>query len=190
MLKQSSLIKKLIRNAVLIVVLFALMTVLNTTDILTSKMLTIKDGSDSTQNIEITGAGYTEVMIQRWGYLIFAFVMIFSAIRASKGFKEDNTSKVLKNLAIIPVYLVVLFLVIIIFNVVFVNSNKLDKEKEYLAYNIENTKNAYKINIEEKSLENSGTITQKDVDENTDVINNIRIVNEDTVLKTLEDNQT
>lgn len=190
MLKQSSLIKKLIRNAVLIVVLFALMTLLNTTDILTSKMLTIKDGSDSTQNIEITGAGYTEVMIQRWGYLIFAFVMIFSAIRASKGFKEDNTSKVLKNLAIIPGYLVVLFLVIIIFNVVFVNSNKLDKEKEYLAYNIENTKNAYKINIEEKSLENSGTITQKDVDENTDVINNIRIVNEDTVLKTLEDNQT
>ena len=190
MLKQSSLIKKLIRNAALIVVLFALMTVLNTTDILTSKMLTIKDGSDSTQNIEITGAGYTEVMIQRWGYLIFAFVMIFSAIRASKGFKEDNTSKVLKNLAIIPGYLVVLFLVIIIFNVVFVNSNKLDKEKEYLAYNIENTKNAYKINIEEKSLENSGTITQKDVDENTDVINNIRIVNEDTVLKTLEDNQT
>lgn len=190
MLKQSSLIKKLIRNAVLIVVLFALMTVLNTTDILTSKMLTIKDGSDSTQNIEITGAGYTEVMIQRWGYLIFAFVMIFSAIRASKGFKEDNTSKVLKNLAIIPGYLVVLFLVIIIFNVVFVNSNKLDKEKEYLAYNIENTKNAYKINIEEKSLENSGTITQKDVDENTDVINNIRIVNEDTVLKNLEDNQT
>lgn len=190
MLKQSSLIKKLIRNAVLIVVLFALMTVLNTTDILTSKMLTIKDGSDSTQNIEITGAGYTEVMIQRCGYLIFAFVMIFSAIRASKGFKEDNTSKVLKNLAIIPGYLVVLFLVIIIFNVVFVNSNKLDKEKEYLAYNIENTKNAYKINIEEKSLENSGTITQKDVDENTDVINNIRIVNEDTVLKTLEDNQT
>ena len=190
MLKQSSLIKKLIRNAVLIVVLFALMTVLNTTDILTSKMLTIKDGSDSTQNIEITGAGYTEVMIQRWGYFIFAFVMIFSAIRASKGFKEDNTSKVLKNLAIIPGYLVVLFLVIIIFNVVFVNSNKLDKEKEYLAYNIENTKNAYKINIEEKSLENSGTITQKDVDENTDVINNIRIVNEDTVLKTLEDNQT
>ena len=190
MLKQSSLIKKLIRNAVLIVVLFALMTLLNTTDILTSKMLTIKDGSDSTQNIEISGAGYTEVMIQRWGYLIFAFVMIFSAIRASKGFKEDNTSKVLKNLAIIPGYLVVLFLVIIIFNVVFVNSNKLDKEKEYLAYNIENTKNAYKINIEEKSLENSGTITQKDVDENTDVINNIRIVNEDTVLKTLEDNQT
>lgn len=190
MLKQSSLIKKLIRNAVLIVVLFALMTLLNTTDILTSKMLTIKDGSDSTQNIEITGAGYTEVMIQRWGYLIFAFVMIFSAIRASKGFKEDNTSKVLKNLAIIPGYLVVLFLVIIIFNVVFVNSNKLDKEKEYLAYNIENTKNAYKINIEEKSLENSGTITQKDVDENTDVINNIRIVNEDTVLKTLENNQT
>ena len=190
MLKESSLIKKLIRNAVLIVVLFALMTLLNTTDILTSKMLTIKDGSDTTQNIEITGAGYTEVMIQRWGYLIFAFVMIFAAIKAAKGFKEDNTSKVLKNLAIIPGYLVVLFLVIIIFNVVFVNSNKLDKEKEYLAYNIENTKNAYKINIEEKSLENSGTITQKDVDENTNVINNIRIINEDTVLKTLENNQT
>ena len=190
MLKQSSLIKKLIRNLILIVIIFALMTVLNTTDIVFNKMLTIKNSTDSAENIEIIGAGYTDVIVQRWGYLIFAFVMIIAVVRAAKGFKEQNTFKVIKNLAVIPGYLVSLFLVILIFNLIFVNSNKLDKEKEYLAYNIESTKRAYKIDIEETSLENSGTITQKDVDENTNVINNIRIVNEDAVLKTLGDNQT
>lgn len=190
MMKESLLVKKLIRNIILVVIGFALMTILNTTDILLSKMLTIKNTADSTENIDIIGAGYTNVMIQRCGYLIFAFVMIIAVIRARKGFFEKNTPKVLKNLAIIPGYLVALFLVIIVFNLIFVNSNTLDKEKEYLAYNIENTKNAYKINIEETSLENSGTITQKDVDENSNIINNIRIVNEDTILKTLGDNQT
>lgn len=69
------------------------MTLLNTTDILTSKMLTIKNGSDSTQNIEITGAGYTEVMIQRWGYLIFAFVMIFQQLEHQKDLKKITLQK-------------------------------------------------------------------------------------------------
>ena len=190
MVKESLLVKKLIKNVVLIVIGIGLITALNTTNIVFNKMLTIKNTADSTENIEITGAGYTEVMIQRWGYLIFSVVMVIAVIRAAKGFRENNTAKTIKNLAVIPTYLVGLFLVIVVFNLIFVNSNKLDKEKEYLAYNISNTRNAYNINIEEENLENSGTITQTEVNENKNVIDNTRIVNEDTVLKTLEDNQT
>lgn len=190
MVKESLLVKKLIKNLVLIVIGIGLITALNTTNIVFNKMLTIKNTADSTENIEITGAGYTEVMIQRWGYLIFSVVMVIAVIRAAKGFRENNTAKTIKNLAVIPTYLVGLFLVIVVFNLIFVNSNKLDKEKEYLAYNISNTRNAYNINIEEENLENSGTITQTEVNENKNVIDNTRIVNEDTVLKTLEDNQT
>ena len=59
-----------------------------------------------------------------------------------------------------------------------------------IAENIKNTKNAYDINIEEKNIENSGTITNEEVEQNDDVINNIPIISKDTVLKTLEDNQT
>lgn len=190
MLRNSLLIKKLLRNVTLVIICIALYTALNVTNITLSKMLTIKNETDQTQNIEIIGAGYTDVTIQRLGYLIFAVVIVIASIRAIKAFKNNNTSKVLKNLIIIPGYLVAMFFVIIVFNLIFVNSNKLDKEKDYLSNNIKYTKNAYNIDIEEESLENSGTITQNEVNENAEVINNTRLVNQDVVLKTLDDNQT
>lgn len=190
MLRDSMLVKKAIRNAMLIIIGIALFTILNITDISLNKMLTIKNDTDSTQNIEIIGAGYTDVMIQRWAYLIFAVVIVIAATRAIKAFKTNNMLKVLKNLVIIPGYLVAMFLVIIVFNLIFVNSNKLDKEKQYLDNNIQYTKSAYNINIEENNLESTGTITQQEVNENSSIIDNIRVVNSDVVLKTLEDTQT
>ena len=190
MLRNSLLIKKLLRNVTLVIICIALYTALNVTNITLSKMLTIKNETDQTQNIEIIGAGYTDVTIQRLGYLIFAVVIVIASIRAIKAFKNNNTSKVLKNLIIIPGYLVAMFFVIIVFNLIFVNSNKLDKEKDYLSNNIKYTKNAYNIDIEEESLENSGTITQAEVNENSSVINNIKIINNDVVLKNLDNNQT
>ena len=190
MLRNSLLIKKLLRNVTLVIICIALYTALNVTNITLSKMLTIKNETDQTQNIEIIGAGYTDVTIQRWGYLIFAVVIVIASIRAIKAFKNNNTSKVLKNLILIPGYLVAMFFVIIVFNLIFVNSNKLDKEKDYLSNNIKYTKNAYNIDIEEESLENTGTITQAEVNENSSIINNIKIINNDVVLKNLDNNQT
>ena len=190
MIKEGLLVKKVLRNVMLLIIGVALMTALNTTDIVYSKMMTIKNETDSTENLEIVGAGYTDVMIQRWGYLIFAVVIIFASRRAIKGFKKENTSKVLKNLLIIPAYLVILVVVMVGFDLIFVNSNKLDKEKEYLSYNIRNTKNAFGINVEEENIENSGTITKVQVSDNRTIIDNTRIINEETVLATLDYNQT
>ena len=190
MVRNSLLVKKIIRNVVLVVIGIALFTVLNTTNISLNKMLTINDETDSSQDIEIIGAGYTDVMIQRWGYILFAVVMIIATIRAVKAFKKSDFPKVLKNLILIPGYLVLLFVVMFVFDLVFVNSNKLDREKEYLEYNIAYTKNAYNINVEETNLENTGTITEQEVQENSDIINNINIMDSEVVLKTLEDTQT
>ena len=78
----------------------------------------------------------------------------------------------------------------VVFDLVFVNSNELDKEKENIAENIKNTKNAYQLNIEESKLESSGTITNEEVSESSNVINNIPIISKEAVVKTLEDNQT
>ena len=190
MLRESFLIKKLLRNVSLIAICIALYTALNVTNISFNKMLTIKNETDSTKNIEVIGASYTDVAIQRWGYLIFAVVIVIASLRAIKAFKNSNTTKVIKNLAIIPGYLVAMFLVIIVFDLIFVNSNKLDKEKDYLDNNIKYTKNAYNIDISEESLESTGTITQTEVNENSDVIKNTKIINSDVVLKTLDDKQT
>ena len=184
MLKQSLFMKKLTRNILLVIIGIAIMTILNTQNMMFGKLLTIQN------DIDIVGAGKTETTIKLWGYILFAFVIVIFAYRALKYFKEGNTNKVLKNLAIIPAYLVILFVVMIVFDLIFVRSNELDKEKEYIAENINNTKNAYKINIEESNIQNSGTITREEVEKNNSVINNIPIISQDAVLKTLEDSQT
>ena len=184
MLKESLFMKKLTRNALLIIIGIAILTVINTQNTMFGKILTVK------KDLEIVGAGMTETTIKLWGYVIFAFVIIIFAYRALKYFKKGNTGKVLKNLAVIPGYLVVLFIVMVVFDLAFVSTNELDKEKEYIAENIKNTKNAYNINIEEKNIENSGTITSEEVEENANVINNIPVISKDAVSKTLENSQT
>lgn len=184
MLKESLFMKKLTRNALLIIIGIAILTVINTQNTMFGKILTVKN------DLEIVGAGMTETTIKLWGYVIFAFVIIIFAYRALKYFKKGNTGKVLKNLAVIPGYLVVLFIVMVVFDLAFVSTNELDKEKEYIAENIKNTKNAYNINIEEKNIENSGTITSEEVEENANVINNIPVISKDAVSKTLENSQT
>ena len=184
MLKESLFMKKILRNVKLLIVGIALTTVINTQNIVFGKILTI-DG-----NIELTGAGYTEANIKLWGYVIFSVIMVISVWIVIRNFKKGNTKNILKNLSVIPIYLVTLFLVMIIFDSIFVNSNELDKEKKYISDNIKNTKDAYGINIEEVNLENSGTITEEQVDTNKNVIENIPIITKDTVIKTLEDSQT
>ena len=184
MLKESLFMKKLTRNALLIIIGIAILTVINTQNTMFGKILTVKN------DLEIVGAGMTETTIKLWGYVIFAFVIIIFAYRALKYFKKGNTGKVLKNLAVIPGYLVVLFIVMVVFDLAFVSTNELDKEKEYIAENIKNTKHAYNINIEEKNIENSGTITSEEVEENANVINNIPVISKDAVSKTLENSQT
>ena len=184
MLKESLFMKKLTRNALLIIIGIAILTVINTQNTMFGKILTVKN------DLEIVGAGMTETTIKLWGYVIFAFVIIIFAYRALKYFKKGNTGKVLKNLAVIPGYLVVLFIVMVVFDLAFVSTNELDKEKEYIAENIKNTKNAYNINIEEKNIENSGTITSEEVEENANVIKNIPVISKDAVSKTLENSQT
>ena len=184
MLRQSLFMKKLTRNIMAVVVGIALMTILNTQNTMFGKLLTVDD------SIDIIGAGIVESTIKLWGYVIFAFVIVIFAYRALKAFKDGSTNKVLKNLAIIPAYLIILFVAMLIFDIVFVSSNELDKEKEYIAENIKNTKNAYNINIEEINIENSGTITSEEINKNNNVIENIPIINQDAALKTVKNSQT
>lgn len=184
MLKQSAFMKKLTRNILLIVIGIAVLTILNTQNTMFGKILTIDN------NIDVVGAGMTEATIKIAGYIIFAFVIIIFAYRAIKYFKQGNTNKVLKNLAVIPAYLVVLFIIMVVFDLIFVKSNELDKEKQYIAENIKNTKNAYNINVEEVNIEDSDTITRDQVSANSNIISNIPIISQDVVLKTLEDTQT
>lgn len=184
MLKESLFMKKITRNILFIIIGVAFITILSTQNLMFGKILTID------KNIEITGAGMTESTLKLWGYIIFALVIVIFAYRALKNFKKGDTTNVLKNLAVIPIYLVVLFVVMAGFDLIFVKSNELDKEKKYIAENIENTKNAYGLDIEEENLEYTGTVAEQELNSNKNITNNIPIISQDVVLTTLKNNQT
>ena len=195
MLRKSKFVKKLLRNAVIISVLLGLVTILNTQNILFGKITTIENSTTTrfdgvTDNLELTGASYTDATIKRWGYTIFAVVIVISIILAIKYFKQKNTSKVLRSLLAIPTYLVGLFIIMVGFDLIFVNTNKLDKEKKYIENNIQSTVNAYGIDMTETSLDYSGTITDVEVKKNENLIQNLPLVKQEAVTATLSEKQT
>ena len=152
------------------------------------KFLTI-ELSDATQ-YSLFGAGNSDVTIKLWGYVVFAILAVISVWRAYKALKDKSTRRVLGNLLIVPVYLIILAVVLAGYQIIFIGSNVLDKNQEYIAENIRQTKNAFGINIEEKNINYSGTITREELNQNENVIDNVAIVSSSNVLQDLQSSQT
>ena len=184
LLAKSKLIKKLLRNAIILSIGVGLQTALNTQNIVTGKFLTLSNET------ELTGAGIIESTIQLYGYLILAVIIVISVIMAVKYFVQKQNKKIVYPVVAIPIYLVTLFLVMVGYDLIFVKSNEFDKERKYISENIKSTQEAYNINAEETSTNYTGTIKENEVEQNNDVINNITIVNGDLVKKSLKDTQT
>ncbi len=184
LLRKSKLIKKLLRNAIIVSIGMALQNALNTQNIVTGKFLTLSNGT------ELTGAGIIESTIQLWGYLILAVIIVIAVIMAVKFFVQNKMKKIVYPVAVVPIYLVTLFLVMVGYDCIFVKSNEFDKERKYISENIKSTQEAYNIKVKETSIDYSGTIKEDEVEKNDDVIDNITIVNKDLVEKSLKDTQT
>lgn len=136
------------------------------------------------------GAGVSDVTIKLWGYVILAVLTTISVFRAYKALKDKSTRRVLGNIMIVPVYLVILAVSLAGYQLIFVGANELDKNQTYIQENIKQTKTAYGLNIEEKALTYSGTITQKEINENQNIIDNVSIVSNSNVLQDLQSSQT
>lgn len=184
LLRKSKLIKKLLRNAIIVSIGMALQNALNTQNIVTGKFLTLNNGT------ELTGAGVIESTIQLWGYLILSVIIVIAVIISVKFFVQNKMKKMVYPVAVVPIYLVTLFLVMVGYDCIFVKSNEFDKERKYISENIKSTQEAYNIKVKETSIDYSGTIKEDEVEKNDDVIDNITIVNKDLVKKSLKDTQT
>lgn len=185
-LKKSMFIKQVSVFVVLISITIAGITFVKTQDILFQGFL----GSALDSETVIYGAGLTDATIKLWGYRILAVIIPIAVIIAVINFRKLNNKKAIISLCTIPAYLVILFVVMTGFQFIFVRPNELDKERAYIEENIKNTKRAYNIEIDEKSIENYETVTREQIDNNIDLINNIPIVNEDVTLKNLREYQT
>lgn len=184
LLKNSRLIKCLLRNVVMLSIGVAIATILNTQNIVTGKFLTLSNG------MELTGAGFIESTINLWGYILLALIIVIAVSKAVQYFKKGENKKIIYAVLTIPAYLVIFFIVMVGYDLIFVKPNEFDKEKQYISNNIKSTKNAYNINISETNVSYSGTIKEDEINNNSEIINNITLVNKNLVVQSLTDTQT
>ena len=185
LLKKSFFIRQLLTNVKLIIIGISTLIVVKTQGIVLNDFLVLRDESETI----IKGAGLTEKIITVWGYRIFAIIMIVAVFLAIRALKNKNTKKVLASLLTIPAYLVAMFIVMVGYQLMYVKQNELDKQKEYISKNMEFTKTAYNLNIEEIDIDNTGTLTIEEADKYKDIIENIPIVTSDIVLSTISQKQ-
>ena len=183
-LKRSSLVKHIITDVRILSILYAIYTLVGTLDIVFSGFIT------TSSKLQLTGAGLTDVTIKLWGNIILAIVIVVSIFMATSNIKKENKSGTIKNLITIPAYMVCMFIVMFGFNVIFVNSNKYDKEKQYIERNISYTKEAYGINLEDETIEYSGTITTEEINNNKSILNNAVITSKQAALEKLNNEQS
>lgn len=185
-LRNSRLVKNVIVNVIILSVIASVLMMFNIKDMLFDGFLNISDSN----NTSLIGAGVIDVTIRLWGYRILSLLIIISVITAVIFFKKQNTKRVVTSLAIVPIYLFCLTGVMLIYRGIFVKPNELDSEKDYILFNINYTKNAYNIGIDEFTIEDSGTITEEQVKENGDVIQNINMLNSEAIKAALGTTQT
>lgn len=183
-LKNSPMMKTIYRNIKLITICISTFIIICSLDIVFDNFLTTDN------NIKLAGAGIVDRTIKYWGYNILAIILLIAVFRALHSFKKEKQTKILKDLAIVPIYLVVLFVVMVVFDFAFVRPNEFDKEKKYIESNIKSTKKAYAIDCNIESVDYSGTISVEEVQENEEIINDAVIVDKNIVLDYLNENQT
>lgn len=185
-LKKSILLKQACTNIIVIAFLLAGMIFIETQNVGIQKFLNLQDGT----SYSILGAGISEVTIKLWGYRILSAIIVISILMAVHYLKKENTKKVITSLAIVPVYLVLMVVVLFGFELIFIGQNELDRQQEYIQANIDSTKQAYGIDIQEVNLGENETITQQTLNQNQTVVDNIVIATPETVLKDLNVLQT
>lgn len=183
-LKKNTVIKQIIFNIMVIALAIAGITFINSNNVIFEKSI------DIGQDLVLYGGGLTDVTIKVWGYRIFAILIPIAVYLGISFIRKSQNKKAILSFGAIPTYLVGLFLIMTLFQLIMVSPNELDKEKAYIKNNIEGTKQAYGIDIEEIEIAHTGTITSEQVNKNSNVLTNIPIVTKDVVLKNLEEYQT
>ena len=188
-LKKNTFVKQIQIIVIIFTILISTYIMFIAQDIQTGEMISIKDEKETT----LIGAGLSDVSIKLWGYRILAIVVFISVVWILKNLNKAKFKKCVKVASITPIYLVLMFVVLIYFQEVYVGSSELDKEKQYIKYNIESTKEAYGIDIEQQNLGNYDTITAEETEVNSEVIKNIPLISEEVTVETItnmQDNST
>ncbi len=182
-LKKSRFIKQLITNLFIIAIIIGGLLTLTSQEIVYGNLLTLNDANHT----ELIGAGLTEVKIKVVGYRLLFFVLLLSLIRTIKYIKRMKVKKIISSMLITPVYLVILFIVMTVFQAAYAEKNEFDKQRKFIEANIEFTKQAYAINIEEAEVDNSNSLDDAVITKNIDTLGKSSIIDKETLLENMRE---
>ncbi|CAG9351662.1 UPF0182 family protein [Clostridium perfringens] len=122
------------------------------------------------------GAGYTDVKITMIFYKVIAIACVISSIVVFISILKLKFRPIIISIASIAV-LIVLEPVVAIFTQQFVvKPNEMELEKPYISYSIDATKKAFNIDeIEVKEMEQNENITSEKLEDNKDIIENLKV---------------
>lgn len=122
------------------------------------------------------GAGYTDIHVALPAYKITAVLCIVASVIIAYSIVRKKVKWIIGVSVFIIIVIVAQGIVAGLVQRFIVTPNARDKEVPYIAYNIENTRKAFGIeNIGEKGFPVDNNLTQKDINENKDTVDNIRI---------------
>ena len=122
-LKKNTFIKQIIAILTIIALLVSTYIFMTSQNILTQDMLKV----ESQKSFELVGAGKTDVTIKLWGYRIFAVILFLAAVRLLRYTKKANFKQAMLSIAIVPTYLIGLFICMLYYDQFIVKNEVLEK---------------------------------------------------------------
>lgn len=129
----------------------------------------------------LTGAGYTDVNIWAVFYKFAPFILLISAVSALFFTYRGKLKGILISFAVYPAVLLCVTGASAFTQYFIVTPSEVQTESEYIGHNIEFTKFAYGLDkIKEESFEASNSLTPEIIKDQSETIENIRIIDYDS----------
>ena len=132
-----------------------------------------------------TGAGFVDVNIWLKYYRIIPYVLVVIVAAAVFFLIKKKYKLTVISLAVFPAAFLITVVIGLAVQGLVVNPNEKDKESEFLVHNIAMTREAYDLeDIREMDIDNAETLTPEMVTSNSETIENIRVLDYESAIRT------
>ncbi len=122
------------------------------------------------------GGGYTEMNVWLTFYKIVPFILLAVIIFSLVFLFKSKYKAMILTIAVYPLSFIAAAIIALVMQQVFVKPNEGSKESVYIQYNIDNTRLAYNLaDVSEQEYVLDDNLNAKNIDENREIIDNIRI---------------
>ena len=132
------------------------------------------------------GAGKSDAVVKIGGYSLLAILAMVSILNAYKNIKKGNVRGVVGDALVVPIYLIILAVILAGYQMIFIGNETLASNSSYIENNIYFTKQAFGINAQNEAVMYSGTITEDEINDNINLLNNIDIATKQNVIQNFQ----